>query len=268
MEGKSEQEIAEHQRLRKEEVNKEVLNLLGDIADKDEAPPENVLFICKLNPITEEEDLELIFSQFGKVIGCEIIKDYVTGDSLCFGFIEFQEKESCEKAFLKMDNVLIDDRRVHVDFSQSTSRHTLGNPNSKSKSRYGHLMKKHGEQHDSYAQSRDARKRTYPATNRNVGDRKRFRQNSPERRDRSPGRKPQPRNYERRHSPDRRRSPERRSRDRRSPERKRSPRRSPDRNYERRRSPERRYSRDRRSPGRRRSRERRYSPERRYRRDR
>merc|ERR1712130_63690 len=30
--------------------------------------------------------------------------------------------EACEKAYFKMDNVLIDDRRIHVDFSQSVSR--------------------------------------------------------------------------------------------------------------------------------------------------
>ena len=30
--------------------------------------------------------------------------------------------EDCEKAYFKMDNVLIDDRRIHVDFSQSVSK--------------------------------------------------------------------------------------------------------------------------------------------------
>ncbi len=37
-------------------------------------------------------------------------------------FIEFDEKKSCEDAYHKMDQVLIDDRRIHVDFSQSVSR--------------------------------------------------------------------------------------------------------------------------------------------------
>lgn len=32
------------------------------------------------------------------------------------------QEEDCEKAFFKMDNVLIDDRRIHVDFSQSVSK--------------------------------------------------------------------------------------------------------------------------------------------------
>jgi len=49
---------------------------------------------------------------------CEIIRDYKTGDSLQYAFIEFEDPKSCEEAYFKMDNVLIDDRRIHVDFSQ------------------------------------------------------------------------------------------------------------------------------------------------------
>lgn len=32
------------------------------------------------------------------------------------------QEEDCEKAYFKMDNVLIDDRRIHVDFSQSVAK--------------------------------------------------------------------------------------------------------------------------------------------------
>ncbi|KAG7260627.1 hypothetical protein CRUP_036986 [Coryphaenoides rupestris] len=35
---------------------------------------------------------------------------------------QWPPEEDCEKAFFKMDNVLIDDRRIHVDFSQSVSK--------------------------------------------------------------------------------------------------------------------------------------------------
>lgn len=55
-------------------------------------------------------------------ISCEIIRDKKTGDSLCYAFIEFKDKESCEQAYFKMNNVLIDDRRIHVDFSQSIGK--------------------------------------------------------------------------------------------------------------------------------------------------
>ncbi len=40
---------------------------VGDIPDVEAAPPENVLFVCKLNPVTTAEDLEIIFSRFGKI---------------------------------------------------------------------------------------------------------------------------------------------------------------------------------------------------------
>lgn len=48
----------------------------------DVKPPENVLFVCKLNPVTDEEDLQLIFSRFDPNARAEIIRDRETGDSL------------------------------------------------------------------------------------------------------------------------------------------------------------------------------------------
>ena len=40
-----------------------VLEMVGDLPEADAAPPANVLFVCKLNPVTTEEDLEIIFSR-------------------------------------------------------------------------------------------------------------------------------------------------------------------------------------------------------------
>ena len=45
---------------------------------------------------------------------CEIIRDWKTGDSLNYAFIEFADQKSCEEAYLKMNNVSIDDRRIKV----------------------------------------------------------------------------------------------------------------------------------------------------------
>ncbi|KAK4151865.1 cyclophilin-like domain-containing protein [Chaetomidium leptoderma] len=98
------------------------LEMMGDLPFAEVKPPENVLFVCKLNPVTTDEDLELIFSRFGKILSCEVIRDQKTGDSLQYAFIEFEDQQSCEEAYSKMDSVLIDDRRIHVDFSQSVSR--------------------------------------------------------------------------------------------------------------------------------------------------
>ena len=98
-----------------------VLEMIGDLPAADVKPPETMLFVCKLNPVTTEEDLEIIFGRFGKVTSCDIIRDWKTGDSLCYAFIGFETERSCEEAYFKMNNVLIDDRRIKVDFSQSVS---------------------------------------------------------------------------------------------------------------------------------------------------
>jgi peptidyl-prolyl cis-trans isomerase-like 4 len=100
-----------------------ILELLEDIPDVDIKPPENVLFICKLNPITQDEDLENIFERFGPIKSCQIVRDKKTGESLQYGFIEFEKVEDCERAYLKMNGVLIDDKRIKVDFSQSVSKY-------------------------------------------------------------------------------------------------------------------------------------------------
>lgn len=101
-----------------------MLNLLNGVADTqgDIKPPETVLFVCKLNPATTGDGLKLCFSQFGTVLSADVVYDAKTRQSLCYGFVEFEEVEACFRAFQRMDHALIDDSRIHVDFSQSVSK--------------------------------------------------------------------------------------------------------------------------------------------------
>ena len=71
--------------------------MIGDLPFAAVRPPENILFVCKLNPVTADEDLELIFSRFGKILSCEIVRDKKSGDSLQYAFIEFDEQDSAEQ---------------------------------------------------------------------------------------------------------------------------------------------------------------------------
>lgn len=98
-----------------------LLEMTGDLPSADARPPESALFVCKLNPVTVASDLDLIFSRFGDITQCDIVKDVKTGASLCYGFVVFALRAAAEAAYLKMDNVLIDDRRIRVDFSQSVA---------------------------------------------------------------------------------------------------------------------------------------------------
>ena len=122
VDSRTEAELEESIRKKEAQSRAIVLEMTGDIPDADIKPPDEVLFVCKLNPITTDADLELIFSRFGKIKQCEIIRDNKTGDSLNYAFIEFETEKSCIEAYEKMNNVLIDDRRIKVDFSQSVSK--------------------------------------------------------------------------------------------------------------------------------------------------
>ena len=78
-----------------------------------------VHFSSSCTDSSTDEDLDLIFSRFGKILSCEVIRDKRSGDSLQYAFIEFENQKDCEQAYFKMQGVLIDDHRIHVDFSQS-----------------------------------------------------------------------------------------------------------------------------------------------------
>jgi peptidyl-prolyl cis-trans isomerase-like 4 len=121
-ENMDEESLEKLRREREAHAQALTLEMVGDLPFAEVKPPENVLFVCKLNPVTQDEDLHLIFSRFGQILSCEVIRDKRTGDSLQYAFIEFEHQRDCEQAYFKMQGVLIDDHRIHVDFSQSVAK--------------------------------------------------------------------------------------------------------------------------------------------------
>ena len=92
------EEEAEEQRRRREAAAAALtLEMVGDLPFANVRPPENVLFVCKLNPVTTDDALELLFSRFGKIMSCQVIRDKRTGDSLQYAFIEFDIREDAEQ---------------------------------------------------------------------------------------------------------------------------------------------------------------------------
>uniref|UniRef100_A0A3B3V2W1 Peptidyl-prolyl cis-trans isomerase n=1 Tax=Poecilia latipinna TaxID=48699 RepID=A0A3B3V2W1_9TELE len=116
--GKGAEELEERLKEKEAKTQAILLEMVGDLPDADVKPPENVLFVCKLNPVTTDEDLEIIFSRFGSIKRSGFL---FLSDTSLFIFLKIFQ-EDCEKAYFKMDNVLIDDRRIHVDFSQSVAK--------------------------------------------------------------------------------------------------------------------------------------------------
>ena len=104
------------------ETKKVVLEMINVLPSFDVKPPDNIIFVCQLNKRTLEEDLEVIFAQFGKIKKCDLVRDWKTGESLQYAFIEYETGRACEEAYFKMQNCLIDNKRIHVDFSQSVNK--------------------------------------------------------------------------------------------------------------------------------------------------
>ncbi|CAN1168800.1 Peptidyl-prolyl cis-trans isomerase CYP59 [Linum perenne] len=65
--GLSTAEIEEAVRSKAARSSAVVLEAMGDIPSAESKPAENVLFVCKLNPVTDDESLEIIFSRYGNV---------------------------------------------------------------------------------------------------------------------------------------------------------------------------------------------------------
>ena len=99
-----------------------LLTKLKDIQPGNETPDDRTLFVCRLNPVTETEDLQLIFSKYGEVEYVNLIKDPETNESLQYAFIKYVSKKDCEYAFEQLQNAIIDNRQIVVRFSQSVRK--------------------------------------------------------------------------------------------------------------------------------------------------
>ena len=181
-EGKTQEQLEEEHKDKEAKSRAIILEMIGDLPDAEVAPPDNVLFVCKLNAVTKDDDLKVIFSRFGKITDCEVIRDSKSGESLQYAFVEFEDPKDCEQAYFKMDNVLIDDRRIHVDFSQSVAKFKwkkkLTKDDLANYDRHGQRLRSTSEE-----DPRTERKNAYPDRNREHGrrDRQRNRSRSVER---------------------------------------------------------------------------------------
>ncbi|KAF4677681.1 hypothetical protein FOL47_000143 [Perkinsus chesapeaki] len=122
LDDQEEEEIEERRATAQAQAQSIGLELMGDLPDAESKASDKELFVCQLNEVTEDDDLRTIFERFGPIKSCDVVRDFKTGESLQYAFIEFETKEACEMAYVKMQNVVIDDKRIKVDFSQSVSK--------------------------------------------------------------------------------------------------------------------------------------------------
>lgn len=96
------------------------LEIIGDIRNHKVKPSPTTLFVARLNPITTEDSLIVLFSRFGQVKGCNIVKTQKP-KGFNYAFVEYYNEKDVESAYFKFNEVgcIIDGQKVVIDFSQS-----------------------------------------------------------------------------------------------------------------------------------------------------
>jgi len=80
------------------------------------------IFVGNLNFQMTEDDLENLFSQFGKISELKMIKDFETGRSKGFGFITYSAQQEAELAISSMNGKDIEGRSLRVNLAENKER--------------------------------------------------------------------------------------------------------------------------------------------------
>jgi len=72
------------------------------------------IFVAKLNYDTQEDNLRIVFEQFGAVDSVKIIMDKFSGRSKGFGFVEMEDDEEASAAIDSLNDSELDGRTIVV----------------------------------------------------------------------------------------------------------------------------------------------------------
>jgi cold-inducible RNA-binding protein len=83
------------------------------------------IYVGNLSYETNENDLETLFNEFGDINSVKLIKDFETGRSKGFAFIEFANAAQAQAA-LKLDGEEFKGRRIKVNIAREKSSGSSG----------------------------------------------------------------------------------------------------------------------------------------------
>lgn len=73
------------------------------------------LYVGGLPYSVTSSQLEEMFSEFGKVVSCDLITDRYTGQSKGFGFVEMEKDNEAEEAIKKLNGTKLEEREITVN---------------------------------------------------------------------------------------------------------------------------------------------------------
>jgi RNA recognition motif-containing protein len=80
------------------------------------------LFVGNLSFQSDEEELRLVFGDYGRVRSAAVIRDRITNRSRGFGFVEMDNEEEARTAIACLDGVELNGRRISVNEARPQGR--------------------------------------------------------------------------------------------------------------------------------------------------
>jgi len=73
------------------------------------------IYVGNLSPDVTEEDLDKLFSEYGKVTSIKVIKDFQTNVSKGFGFIELSQNSKAQAAINELNTKELKGKKIIVN---------------------------------------------------------------------------------------------------------------------------------------------------------
>uniref|UniRef100_A0A182K6J2 RRM domain-containing protein n=1 Tax=Anopheles christyi TaxID=43041 RepID=A0A182K6J2_9DIPT len=73
-----------------------------------------------------QEEIRSLFSSIGEVESCKLIRDKVTGQSLGYGFVNYQRAEDASKAINTLNGLRLQNKQIKVSFARPSSEAIKG----------------------------------------------------------------------------------------------------------------------------------------------
>ncbi|XP_055308917.1 ELAV-like protein 3 [Sitodiplosis mosellana] len=73
-----------------------------------------------------QEEIRSLFSSIGDVESCKLIRDKVTGQSLGYGFVNYQRAEDADKAINTLNGLRLQNKTIKVSFARPSSESIKG----------------------------------------------------------------------------------------------------------------------------------------------
>ncbi|KAG2331886.1 hypothetical protein Bca52824_003066 [Brassica carinata] len=87
----------------------------------------STLFVKGISFSSTEETLTQAFSQYGRVLGVDVLMDEVRCRPKGFAYVTFSSKEEAAKALLELNGQLVDGRVVILDTTRATKQNRPDN---------------------------------------------------------------------------------------------------------------------------------------------